>query len=277
MNMRKITSLTAALAFILMVLTSIILYIVPQGRVAYWADWHLWGLDKTQWGNIHINMGLLFLLSLILHIYYNWKPIVSYLKNRAKRITIFTKDFNVALVITLAVVLGTQFQVPPFSSFIGLNESIKDAGTAKYGEPPYGHAELSSLKAFAKKMGFDQEASLESLRQAGIQFESAAQSMKAVAKANNIPPEKVYQAMIPKQAETAAQANTLPANPKAGLGKRLLADICDEYGLDKQTIVEGLSAKGIQAKGDMKMKAIAEKNSASPMDIYEAIKAVAGM
>ena len=61
MKLRKITSLTAALAFVLMVLTSIILYIVPQGRIAYWADWHLWGLTKTEWGNIHINSGLLFL------------------------------------------------------------------------------------------------------------------------------------------------------------------------------------------------------------------------
>ena len=63
MTMRKITSLTASLSFVLMVATSVILYIVPQGRVAYWADWRLWGLTKTQWGEIHINVGLLFLLS----------------------------------------------------------------------------------------------------------------------------------------------------------------------------------------------------------------------
>lgn len=35
MSLRKITSLTAMLAFVVMLLTSIILYIVPQGRVAY--------------------------------------------------------------------------------------------------------------------------------------------------------------------------------------------------------------------------------------------------
>jgi len=46
LKIRKITSLTAAVAFILMLLTSIILYIAPQGRVAYWADWRLWGLTK---------------------------------------------------------------------------------------------------------------------------------------------------------------------------------------------------------------------------------------
>jgi len=78
MKVRKIASLTAALSFLLMVLTSIILYIVPEGRVAYWADWRLWGLTKSDWGNIHINLGLLFLIALFLHIYYNWKPLVLY-------------------------------------------------------------------------------------------------------------------------------------------------------------------------------------------------------
>jgi hypothetical protein len=28
--------------------------------VAYWADWRLWGLTKTDCGNIHINLGLPF-------------------------------------------------------------------------------------------------------------------------------------------------------------------------------------------------------------------------
>ena len=101
MSLRKITSLTAMLAFGVMLLTSIILYIVPQGRVAYWADWHLWGLDKEQWGAIHINTGILFLLALGLHTYYKWKSIMAYLKNRAKAPKILTPNFNAALVVTL--------------------------------------------------------------------------------------------------------------------------------------------------------------------------------
>jgi len=52
-----------------MLLTSIILFIVSQGRVAYWPGWRLWGLTKTDWGNIHINLGLLLLIALFLHIY----------------------------------------------------------------------------------------------------------------------------------------------------------------------------------------------------------------
>jgi hypothetical protein len=73
MKLRKITSLTALLAFFFLAATSIVLYVAPQGRVAYWADYRFLPLSKTDWGNIHINLGLLFLFSIILHVYYNWK------------------------------------------------------------------------------------------------------------------------------------------------------------------------------------------------------------
>jgi ABC-type arginine transport system permease subunit len=172
MKIRKITSLTASLSFLLMVLTSIVLYIVPQGRVAYWADWRLWGLTKSDWGNIHINLGLLFLLALFLHIYFNWKPLLSYLKNKTKSLILFTPEFIVASVITVAFIVGSYFLVPPFSWVMALNNSFKDAGAEKYGEPPYGHAELSSLKTFSKKMNLDLEKSLLLLGKAGYPVEN---------------------------------------------------------------------------------------------------------
>ncbi len=74
MKLRKITSLTALLSFVFLTLTSLILFIVPHGRVAYRSDWRLWGLSKTQWSDLHINIGFLFLIAIFVHIYYNWKP-----------------------------------------------------------------------------------------------------------------------------------------------------------------------------------------------------------
>jgi hypothetical protein len=138
-----------------------LLYIVPQGRVAYWADWKLWGLTKTDWGNIHINVGLLFLIALFLHIYYNWKPLINYLKDKTKAIKVFTPEFNAALIITVAFFIGTYLMLPPFSWVMALNDHFKDSGASKYGEPPYGHAELSSLKTFAKKMNLDLNKSMD--------------------------------------------------------------------------------------------------------------------
>jgi hypothetical protein len=167
MKIRKITSLTAALAFILIIITSIVLYVVPQGRVAYWADWRFLGLTKTEWGNLHINLGLLFLIALVLHIYYNWKPLLSYLKDKARKMKVLTAEFNVALIITVLFMVGTYLLVPPFSWMMTLNDYFKDAGAEKYGEPPYGHAELSSLKTFAKKTGLDLTKATALLQDAG--------------------------------------------------------------------------------------------------------------
>ena len=75
MNIRRIASLTALVSFSMLAASSIVLYVAPQGRVAYWTDWRLLGLNKTDWGNIHINLNLLLLISIGLHAYYNWSPI----------------------------------------------------------------------------------------------------------------------------------------------------------------------------------------------------------
>ena len=104
MSMRRIAALTIMLAFVVMIFTGVVLYIVPQGRVAYWAGWMLFGLGKEQWGAVHTTMGLLMLISGVFHIVYNWKPIVNYLRNRAREVRVFTPDFNVSLAITVLFV-----------------------------------------------------------------------------------------------------------------------------------------------------------------------------
>ena len=212
MTLRKITSLTALLSFILMLLTSIILYIVPEGRVAYWSDWRLWGLSKTQWGALHVNLGFLFVLSGILHIYYNWKPIVSYMKKRGKELTVFTVNFNIAFIVLIVCTAGTYFEIPPFHWVQTLGESIKDAGSRTYGEPPYGHAELSSLKLLSRRLGLDLTTSVTALKKANIRIESETQSILEIAKANGLTPKVVYETMLPEPVAT--EGSTLPEFPK---------------------------------------------------------------
>ncbi|BBO75339.1 hypothetical protein DSCW_27560 [Desulfosarcina widdelii] len=277
MNIRKATSLTAALSFVLMVLTSIVLYIVPHGRVAYWANWKLWGLSKTDWGDIHINLGLLFLIALFLHIYYNWKPLIAYLKNKAKQLTVFTPEFNAALLITIACVVCTYFSVPPFSWVITLNGQIKDSGTAKYGEPPYGHAELSSLQIFAKKMNLDLDKSMQMLEAAGYPAANADMTLQAIADQYNRSPQQIYEifktaAMV--LPSTGEGSSLLPEDPQPGTGNLTLDQFCTRHGLDMAKVIQGLAGKGIEASGELTLKEIASRSQSSPTDIYERIKAI---
>jgi hypothetical protein len=277
MKIRKITSLTALLAFMVMLLTSIVLYIVPQGRVAYWADWRLWGLTKTDWGNIHIAVGFLFLVTLGLHVYYNWKPMISYLKNKVKQIKVFTPEFNLALVITVLVAVGTYFAVPPFSYILSLNGYFKDAGAEKYGEPPYGHAELSSLTTFAKKMNLDLEKSMELLEKAGYPVESSQTTLETIGRRYNITPKLVYETIKPASMEAGERgepAAMLPESPPPGTGNLTLADFCTRFELNMKQVVRELKKQNIVASEALTLKQIAADNTTSPIDLYERIKGI---
>ena len=276
-KIRRITSLTAAAAFILMLLTSIILYIVPQGRVAYWADWHLWGLTKTDWGNIHINLGLLFLVTLLLHIYYNWKPLLSYLKNKARQIKVFTAEFNIAMIIIIVFTAGTYFMVPPFSWVMTLNDHFKDAGAEKYGEPPYGHAELSSLHTFTKKMNLDLAKSMELLAKAGYTAENGDVTLKEIGRRYNIAPQRIYQTIKTATISTARNSQDkklLPESPQPGTGNLTLGDFCAQFNLNMKLIVRELKKQGIEASEELTLKKIATLNNTNPADVYERIKVI---
>lgn len=278
MNMRKITSMTMLISVVLLLVNSIILYVVPEGRVAYWADWRFWGLTKTQWGDQHVTIGFLFLLAGILHIYYNWAAIKSYMKNKVKEIRVFTPSFNIGLLVTVVVAVGTYFHVPPMSTVLELGAHFKESGAEKYGEPPYGHAELSSLKLFCQKEDIDLVKALDLLKQAGLEVEGATETLVAIAKKNSMTPQQVYTIIKPagKKAEATAgdMAATFPDEPKPGFGRKTLEEVCGEFKIDYASTAKGLQAKGLTVETGKTIHEIAEASGKEPMEIFEDIRSV---
>ena len=272
--MRKITSLTLFIAGIIELITSVVLYIIPAGRVAYWADYHLLGLSKTQWGDIHITVGTLLLFVAGLHIYYNWRPITAYLKNKAKKIVVFNKNFNIALIISLYVVSGTIYSLPPMNYILDFGEYISDLGNEKYGEPPYGHAELSSLKMFCDKMNINLEKAVELLKNKDMKFSSTEDSMAKISKNNNITPQQVYNTIKPND-YTSKNYQIFPDSPSPSFGKKSIKDICKKYNLSMDEVMINLSNAGFVVKEHETVKEIGANNNSNPMAIFEIIKDVA--
>ena len=270
MNKRKITSMTMFISFILVGITSIILFIVPHGRVAYWADWHMFGLSKGEWGNLHINLGFLMFFAGLMHMYYNWAPIKAYMKNRARELKVFTPSFNIALLLTMVVSVGTYLEAPPFISVINMGEAIKDNASKHYGEPPYGHAELSTLKHFLKKQNLDEDIALEILNKANIKFTDSNDTLLTIADANNISPAAIAILLKPAGQETmTGEKAVFPDKPMSGFGNKTVAGLCSEYNLHFRTIREKLAEKGVHVEAEMTVKEIAEENKKGPMEIFD--------
>jgi hypothetical protein len=271
-SLRKITSLTSLISFLMIIATFLVLYIVPQGRIANWADWRLMGLSKVQWTSIHINMGTLFLIAILFHIYFNWTPIVNYLKNRKKELTFMNKEFGISMIICVIFSLGTYLELPPFSSYLGVSESIKEQAAKEYGNPPYGHAELSSLKSFTKKVNIDLDKSMVLLNENGIRFENDKETLLSIAAKNNVSPQAIYNTILPAKVRSAKPG--LPDDHPAGLGKLTLSDLCAKYNLNIQKVITGLKQTGLNVNKSIVLKDIAQTYNISPFEIYEKIQVI---
>jgi hypothetical protein len=272
--MRRITSLTLVISGIIELVTSVILYIIPSGRVAYWSDYHLFGLSKTQWGDIHITVGTLFLVAAGIHIYYNWRPITIYLKNKAKKLTAFNKNFNIALIISLFVAVGTIYNLPPMNYILHLGEYFTDLGNEKYGEPPYGHAELSSLKMFCDKMNISLENAIVLLKNANIKFSDAKDSIVEIAKNNNKTPQQIYN-IIKLSNDNLKGGRPFPNTPPPGFGKETIKVICQTYNLSKDEVITKLKNAGFVVQAGDTVKEIGNNNKSNPMAIFEMVKEIA--
>ena len=183
---RRTASLTLFVSGCIVVVSSLILYIGPPTHVAHFSDWRLMGMTKCQWNAIHIMTGLLFVIAMFLHIYFNWQMIVVYLKNKRREIVLFTRPFVCSVVVTAYVCAGTLWGWPPMNQIIHWIRSVKIGHVHAYGTPPYGCAEQSSLKGIAQYMGWDAAQCFANLRQKGVKVASADQSISQVAEINGV-------------------------------------------------------------------------------------------
>jgi ATP/maltotriose-dependent transcriptional regulator MalT len=249
-----------------MAYTGIMLYIVPKGKVAYWSDWHLFGLSKTQYGDIHTTSMLTFLFFTLLHIYYNWKLIVSYLKDKTKKVSFTKAEFLTALGLNVLFVLGTLYMIQPFKAYLDLEDNIKGYWAKEYGEPPYGHAEETKLKMFCKKMGIDYTKASELLDKKGITYK-ANESLLNIAKENNTNPKAIFD-IISKAQKSGTNKIDYSSIPSS-LGRRTLEELSNMGKINLEKTMNLLHKKGLKdiSKED-RVKNIADELGMMPIDLY---------
>lgn len=218
---RKIVSLTLLLSFILIIASSLALYVVPEGRVAYWSQWEMFGLSKEQWGALHIAGGFLFLLCGIWHLFLNLRPTLAYLSGKGKGSFL---PLAVSLALCGTVYAGTLYGWQPMQGIMDLNSSIKRQQERAHGAPPYGHAELSTLQSFCGFMRFDVEKVVAGLREQGFKGEVKGRAVLAdIAAANDMPPSELYRHILKAVGLTEEQARAMQSGGSgkgAGRGKK---------------------------------------------------------
>ena len=121
-QLKGFTSLVLLFAFIIMLLSGLILYFTPRGGTTCWIDWISFGLRKPGWEAIHINICLLFLIATVLHLHLNWNTFWCYLKKACGFGLNMKAEMLNAAALAAIVVTRTVYQLPPFSTIKGFDD-----------------------------------------------------------------------------------------------------------------------------------------------------------
>jgi len=222
-NFRAFVSLLTTFCFVALVVTGLVLYVEPYGRIAYWTDWTLGGLGKKDWDGIHIIIGAIFLVVAVIHAIYNWTALVRYLTGKVRDGVKQWKEPMAAGALVVLAVVGAAAEWPPFSWVLDLSDRAKSAwSTQDAEEPPFGHAEMSTVASLCEKLGMDQQRALANLQQAGIRVDGPHQSVEDVAKGNGIASSEVFDIMERDNGGSRGR----------GLGRRFHAAVAPEEQLD---------------------------------------------
>lgn len=310
LHSKGFASLLTTFSFIVMSLSGVLLFIVPQGRIAEWTDWRMLGLAKSQWGDIHITTSLMFLIAGAYHIVLNWRTLVNYFTAKREKGLLMQRELVIAGVVTVFFLAGAVYQVPPLSYVLTLNNTIKQAWIVdKDHEPPMGHAELLTMPSFTKKLQMDPNQVADVLKSNGITF-TATESLAVIAKNHGTSPVKLYQLIKPLEGSAAAMVTavaepgemmqvglqTPSATPSAkpaaaapakqsvytdelvdekfegrGMGRKTLVMLADETGFDLAKAKKKLAARNVAMKDDETLKDAAAKAGTAPMEILKII------
>lgn len=279
-----LTSMLTTGGFLVMTVTGLALFTIPAGRVANWVDWAMAGLTKEQWTAIHVTSSLLFVAAGLLHLWYNWGTFMGWLRRRlAGGHVQLRAEGPVTVVFLVGLVVGTLYEVPPFTWVLDLSASIKDSWSVDPAmEPPFGHAEEVTLKTLALRTATKADDIVAALKDAGWKVESANQTVRQVADVNRSSPAKMWlevQKRVPAAKPTAVDAATTVWTAEtvearfagSGFGNKTIEQTATETGLAADEIVARLAKAGIKATRTDRLKALAEPVKSTPTDLLKLI------
>jgi hypothetical protein len=140
---RAFVSVLSGLSLLVMILSGLILFFAPSGRLARDTAWLWWGLGRFEWIALHICFSLLFAVACVFHVYLNLRAIKRYFQGQLTKkwafrpewiaallicVAIkwaFRPEWIAALLICVAIFVGVLRSVAPFDSLMDLRWAYK--------------------------------------------------------------------------------------------------------------------------------------------------------
>lgn len=251
---RGFTTFALTAVSLLIALSGIVLYLTPRGRVAHWTNWTLAGLGKEQWASLHMTGAVLFIVVVLLHLFFNWKVLLGYLRLRRVPGLRLKRELSAALLLGLLLVVGTLAGAPPLGTIVELREDLKNYWEQTHDPAPLPHAEELRLDEFADQLDLRVEDVVAALEEGGFEDAEPAQPIAAIAEANEVAPSDLVQTLRSKPAF--ASALDRRSGSGQGMGRMNLGQFCSSRDVPLDRLIAILKVRGMSADPSTSLREI---------------------
>jgi len=198
---RRFVTAALFLTSILAAGSGIVLFLRPEGSLARWTGWMVLGLDKKHWEAVHIVFVIAVLVVSAIHLWFNWRPLLSSVIELASRSPAHRQRMAVsweslaALALTAVIFLAAVAPWWPVGSLTSLRSFVKDGGLAARVTPPVPDADRLTVRDLCKTVALDERQAVERARVRGIEIRDSLQTVAAIASAHHLTPEEVFVAL----------------------------------------------------------------------------------
>jgi hypothetical protein len=193
---RVFVSFGVFLSFLAAAGSGIILFLRPEGGLASWTGWNVFGINKKGWEGIHIISILMFVVFAAAHLRFNWKVLVAYIRRKSAAGKRLRKERIAALAVVLLVLAGAVLRAKPIWTIMGLRSEIKKGTYIVKIPPPAPNAEEMTIAELCALNNIPELDAVVRLDKAGLQTVDLKTKLADAAKAGKTTPEKIYTIII---------------------------------------------------------------------------------
>jgi hypothetical protein len=205
---------------------------------------------------------------------------MKYLSGKIETALRYRRELIISSLIFLWIIVSGIWSLPPLSYVADLSERVKNSWvTSPELEPPFGHAELVSLRTFCKKQGIPLDQAIVELKKAGFRLSGPNNTLEEIAETKDSSGMGVYavirklepkpEAMKPATGWTPEKIEEVFAG--TGVGRKTVGQVVKAHGIDLKAAVRRLEEKGITAKDNDKIKELADRHGSTPIKILTLI------
>jgi hypothetical protein len=204
----------------------------------------------------------LFILVVVLHLFFNWKVLLGYLRLSRIPGLRLKRELAAAVLLGVLLVLGTLAGVPPLGNILELREDLKNYWERTSTLAPLPHAEELRLDELARQLDLPAEDVVTALEEEGFTEADPTQPFVEIAEANAVAPRDLYRTLRAKHPSTRFLESRNGSG--RGMGRMNLGEFSTSQNVSLDRLIAILKMRGVVANASTSLRQIASSLDMRP-------------